>query len=93
MSYGGRVDAEPQSVRALAGALKRYQDEVKDAGRRVRGALERARWNDPQKERFAEVLADLQRTIDRFMEHEGQDMIRDLNLLASRLDEIINKRM
>jgi hypothetical protein len=89
----GKVDAEPEAIRRLAAALTRYQRDVAEAGRCVRGALMDAQWHDPQKDRFEERYQDLQKTIDHFMEREIQDMTRRLNAFAHQLDEILNKRM
>jgi hypothetical protein len=93
MSNGKHVNADPESVRGLARALARYQREVADAGRRVRGALTDARWKDPQKDDFERHYQDLQQKLDRFMEREVQDMIKSLNRLAGQLEEILDKRM
>lgn len=87
------VNANPADVRKLAAELKRYQDEVRQAGKQVQNALGAARWQDDQKDKFAFKYNDLQRQVERFTGAELEQMIRYLNQLASKLDEIKRMRL
>jgi hypothetical protein len=89
----GLVNANPEDVRKLAAALAAYQRDVTDAGRRVQKALASAYWHDDQKRRFEERYQELQRHVDRFLGNEATEMIRTLNELARRLDDIKRMRM
>lgn len=92
MSRDG-VNVNPDDVRKLATALGAYKQEVTSASKRVRGALSAADWNDARKEQFDRRFQDLQKGIDHFMAGEVDQMIKVLNDLARRLDEIRNIRM
>jgi hypothetical protein len=89
----GGVHADPESVRKLARALAAYQRDVAQAGKSVQGALASADWHDRQKQQFEQRYRDLQHSIDRFMATEVATMVRSLNELARRLDEIRAMRM
>lgn len=87
------VNASPTDVRKLASALGAYKNDVAAASKRVRGALGAAHWNDSRKTQFESRYKDLQKRIDGFMSAEVDQMIKQLNDLARRLDEIRNIRM
>jgi hypothetical protein len=87
------VNASPADVRKLATALNAYKQEVVSASKKVRGALGSANWNDSRKAQFESRYQDLQKRIDGFMTGEVDQMIKQLNDLARRLDEIRNIRM
>jgi hypothetical protein len=87
------VNASPADVRKLAMALGAYKQEVVAAARKVRGALGSANWHDARKTQFEARYQDLQKRIDAFMSGEVDQMIRQLNDLAHRLDEIRNIRL
>ncbi|MGH3276547.1 MAG: hypothetical protein ACRDNZ_19740 [Streptosporangiaceae bacterium] len=89
----GSVNADPESVRKLAGALARYERDVAAASRSVQAALASANWHDRQKQQFEQRYRDLQRSIDGFMSSEVQAMARSLNELTQRLEEIRRMRM
>lgn len=88
-----RVDASPTDLRKLAASLVRYKKDVSDASARVRGALRAANWNDARKTQFEVGYHDLQIRMDRFVSAEIDDMIKRLNDLARRLDDIRQVRM
>lgn len=92
MSSDG-VNASPGDVKKLAAALTRYQRDVGAAGKAVQGALNSANWHDRQKDQFEARYRDLQKTLDRFMSTEVQEMVKSLNELARRLEEIRSMRM
>ena len=77
----------------MAAALSNYQKEVNAAGKRVQSALCAADWNDKQKDGFETRYRDLQKSIDRFMSGEVQTMVKSLNELARRLEDIRSMRM
>lgn len=93
MTADGGVHASPDDVRKLAAALGKYQQEVSDAGKKVRGALSAANWHDRQKDQFEARYKDLQRSLDRFLATEVQTLAKSLSELARRLDEIRSMRM
>jgi len=90
---GDGVHASPESVKRLAAALGRYQEEVSSAGKRVQNALDAANWHDQQKDQFEARYKDLQRTLDHFISSEVQAMVKSLGEFARRLDEIRSLRM
>jgi DNA repair ATPase RecN len=87
------VNASPEDVRRLASALRSYQEQVSTASRSVQKALASANWHDGQKQRFECRYSDLQKSIDRFMTNEVSSMIKTLNQLARKLDDIKGMRM
>lgn len=87
------VHASPADVRKLAAELGKYQKAVNAAGKQVQSALGAANWHDKQKDGFEARYRDLQKSIDRFMTGEVQAMIKGLNELARRLEEIRSMRM
>ena len=89
----GGVNAKPEDVKKLAGALAAYQRDVAAAAKKVQGALNGAHWHDGQKAQFAARYKDLQKTIDRFMSGEVTSMTKYLNELARRLEDIRGMRM
>lgn len=88
-----QVNASSADVRKLASALKQYKDETKQVGRRVDGAINSANWQDSKKDQFVSRYRDFNKQIDRFMSAQVDDMIRSLNDLARKLDEIERMRM
>lgn len=88
-----RVHASPDDVRRLAVAVTKYQASVTAAGRQVQSALNIANWHDAQKDQFEARYRDLQKALDRFMSNEVHAMVRGLNELARRLDDIRSMRM
>lgn len=92
MSSDG-VNASPEDVKKLAAALTKYHADVTAAGRHVQGALSSANWHDRQKDQFEARYRDLQKSLDRFMSNEVQAMVKSLNDLARRLDDIRSMRM
>lgn len=87
------VNASPTDVRKLATALGTYKQEVGAASKKVRGALGSASWHDSRKSQFEARFQDLQKRIDGFLSGEVDQMIKQLNDLARRLDEIRHIRM
>ncbi len=87
------VNASPDDIRKLAAALKRYQDDVRQSAKAVTAAVSSARWHDPQKQKFEARLKDHQRQVERFTGSDIEQMIRSLNQLAAKLDEIKRMRM
>lgn len=87
------VNASPADVRKLAAALGSYKQEVAAASNKVRGALGSANWHDSRKSQFEARYQDLQKRLDGFMSGEVDQMIKQLNELARRLDEIRNIRL
>ena len=87
------VHASPTDIRKLAGALTAYKGEVSAASKRVQGALGSANWHDSRKQQFEARYKDLQKQIDRFMQGEVDQMVKSLNELARRLEEIRSVKM
>lgn len=92
MSNDGVV-ASPQDIRRLATSLTRYKQEVSVASKQVQGALNQADWHDRRKDQFETTYRDLQKKIESFMSGEVDQMIKGLNQLASKLEDIQNVRM
>ncbi len=92
MSNDG-VNASPHDVKRLATTLAKYQSDVVAAGRAVQSALSSANWHDLQKDQFESRYRDLQKTLDRFMSTEVQEMVKSLNEFARRLEEIRSMKM
>ncbi len=92
MSSDG-VNASPGDVKKLAAALANYQRDVVTAGKAVQSALNSAQWHDRQKDQFEVRYRDLQKTLDRFMSTEVQGMVKSLNELARRLEDIRSMKM
>ncbi len=88
-----QVHASPQDIRKLASSLNSFKSEVTSASKKVRGALAAANWHDSRKAQFESRYNDVQKQIDRFMSGEVDQMVKALNQLASKLDEIRNIRM
>jgi len=82
------VSASPADIRKLAAALNAYKLEVAAASKKVRGALGSANWNDTRKAQFESRYLDLQKRIDSFLSGEVNQMVKALNEMARRLDEI-----
>ena len=87
------VNASSADVRKLASALKQYQEETKQVGWRVDGAIRSANWHDKKKEQFEIRYRDFTKQIDRFMSTQVEGMIRSLNDLARKLEDIERMRM
>ncbi|RLV47709.1 hypothetical protein D9V37_16300 [Nocardioides mangrovicus] len=87
------VNASPQDIRKLAGALAAYRDEVTKASKKVQGALAQANWHDSRKQQFEGKYRDLQKKIDSFMSSDVDQMAKGLKQLASKLEDIRNVRM
>jgi uncharacterized protein YukE len=88
-----QVNASSADVRKLASALKQYRDETKKVGRRVDSAINSANWRDAKKDQFEARYRDFSKQIDRFMSAQVDDMVRSLNDLARKLEEIERMRM
>lgn len=90
---GDRVEASAADVRKLATALNAYREDVLSAGKKVQGALRAAHWNDARKTQFEARYQELQKRIDGFLGGEVDQMLKSLNDLARRLDDVRNIRM
>ena len=88
-----QVHASAEDIRKLAAALKAYRQEVTSASKKVQGALGSANWHDSRKDQFESRYRDLQKRVDGFMSGEVDSMVKALNELAHRLDDIKNVRM
>jgi len=88
-----QVHASPQDIRKLAAVLTSFKNEVTSASKRVNGALGSANWHDQRKAQFEGRYKDLQRQLDRFMSGEVDQMVKALNQLASKLEEIRDVRL
>lgn len=87
------VNASSVDVRRLGAALRRYEQDVKQVSRRVEGAIRAANWHDRKKEQFEIRYRDFQKGVDRFMSSQVQEMVRSLNDLAQKLEEIERMKM
>jgi uncharacterized protein YukE len=87
------VKASSKDVRRLATSLKRYQDEIKQASKAVEKAIGAANWHDKQKDQFVARYQDHNKQVNRFVTDQVNEMIKSLNALASKLEEIERMRM
>lgn len=87
------VNASSKDVRKLASALKQYKEESKQVGRRVDGAIRSANWRDRNKDQFEARYRDFTKQMDRFMSTQVDEMVKSLNNLAQKLEEIERMRM
>ena len=87
------VDASAADVRKLAGALRRYRDDVKNAGRSVESQMGSIRFDDKKRQQFEQRFRDHKKQVDRFMSSEVDAMVKSLDELARKLDEISRLRM
>jgi hypothetical protein len=87
------VNANPDDIRRLAGALSKCEQDVLQAVRSARRALDSAQWHDRQKDQFAARFLELQRSVERFMATEMDGMSKSLTKLATQLDAIRSMRM
>ena len=88
-----QVHASAADLRKLASALNSYKQDVASASKKVQGALGSANWHDSRKAQFESRYRDLQKRVDGFMSGEVDSMMKALNELAHRLDDIRNVRM
>jgi len=87
------VHANSADVRKLAAALTRYKEEQKQTTSKVRSAINSANWRDSKKEQFEAKFRDFTKQLDRFMSTGVDDMVKSLNDLARKLEEIERMRM
>jgi chromosome segregation ATPase len=87
------VNASPADIRKLASALNAYRQEVTAASKKVRSAIGSANWHDGRKAQFEARYQDLQKRIDTFMSGEVDHMVKTLNDLARRLEDIRSLRL
>ena len=87
------VDASAADVRKLASALRRYKDDVKNAGRSVEGQMGSIRFDDRKRQQFEQRFREHKKQVDRFMSSEVDGMVKSLEDLARKLDEISRMRM
>jgi thiamine pyrophosphate-dependent acetolactate synthase large subunit-like protein len=84
----GRVDADPESIRRVAGALTQYQKDVSEVASQVEGALKDALWQDPQRDQFEDWFKELRKKVASLTGSEVSDIIRRLAMLAQHLEDI-----
>lgn len=87
------VKASSRDVRKLASSLKKYQGDMKQASQAAQKAISAANWHDRQKDQFVARFQDHNKQINRFVNDQVDEMIKSLNVLASRLEEIERMRM
>jgi len=87
------VKASSKDVRKLSSSLKRYQDEMKQASKSVERAIGAANWHDRQKDQFVARFQDHNKQVNRFVNDQVNEMVKVLNALASKLEEIERMRM
>lgn len=82
------VNASSGEVRKLAAALKRYQNEVTQASRAAQKAVGSAALKDAQKQKFDARFRDHSKQVNRFFTGDLDEMIKYLNELARKLEDI-----
>jgi hypothetical protein len=86
------VNADPADVKKLASALQHYQQQIADASKQARQAIERAHWQDRQKQQFESRFRDFQGQTDRFVGAQVKDFVKQLNALAGDLERARSHR-
>lgn len=87
------VQASSREVRQLASGLRRYQDEMKQATQTAQKAIAAANWHDKQKDQFVARFQDHNKQVNRFVNDQVNEMLKSLNQLASKLEEIERMKM
>jgi uncharacterized protein YukE len=80
------IHADPNDVEKLASALKKYEEEVLAASRKALQAIERANWQDRQKQQFASSYRDFHKKTENFVRGRVRDFVKSLNSLAYDLE-------
>lgn len=86
------VKASSKDVRKLATSLKKYQDDMKQASQSAQRAIGAANWHDKQKDQFVARFNDHNKQMNRFVGDQVSQMIKWLNVLAGKLEEIERMR-
>lgn len=86
------VNADPNDVKALARELERYQQQISEINKRAQQAINRARWNDKQKQQFEQSFRNFQQQTDRFVGSNVRDFVKKLNALAHDLERAKSHR-
>lgn len=86
------VHADPADVKKLASALQQYQQRINDASKQAQQAINRANWKDRQKQQFEDKFRDFQRHTDRFVDAQVKDFVKQLNALATDLENARSHR-
>lgn len=87
------VKASSKDVKKLASSLKKYQADMKQAAQAAQKAIGAANWDDKQKNQFVARFQDHNKQVSRFVNDQVNEMIKHLNVLASKLEEIERMKM
>ena len=88
-----QINARSTDVLKLAGALKRYQQDQKQVTKQVSSAISSANWQDKKKEEFEARFKDHSRQLERFVTSQVDEMVKSLNELARKLQDIEQMKM
>jgi chemotaxis regulatin CheY-phosphate phosphatase CheZ len=86
------VNVRPEDVKKLAKALERFEQRIKQATKEARHAIDSANWNDPQKAKFEGRYKDFQKRTNSYVEGEVHQMVKSLNQLAAKVEQIQRHR-
>jgi DNA repair ATPase RecN len=87
------VDSSATDLRKLASALRAYKEDVKNAGRTIERQLGSVHFDAKKRQQFEARFRDHKRQVDRFMDGDVNGMVKSLEDLARRLDEISRMKM
>ena len=82
------VNTDPADMRRLASEMKRADAEITSAIRRVRSALNGARWDDPVRRKFEQQLGQMESEIKRFSS-SAQESSSYLTRKAGELEKFL----
>lgn len=86
------VNVKPEDVRKLAHALDQFAQQMRDANKQARRAVDAAQWNDRRKDQFLARYSDFGKRLDGFVSGEIRDMVKSLNALAVDLERVRSHR-
>lgn len=81
----GGANTDPADLRRLASEIKRAQGDISTSIKRVKSALNSARWDDPVRRKFEEQLGEMEQAINRFA-NTAQESNRYLVTKAGQLE-------
>ncbi|MET4619848.1 hypothetical protein ABIE18_001284 [Arthrobacter sp. 2762] len=85
-----RVNADPESLRALRDALRRGQEDISRAVEGMRGSFKSAQWNDDRRTQFERELEGFLSSVTAFSK-EADELKEYLSRKADDLDRYLGR--
>lgn len=85
---GGGANTDPADLRRLASEIQRAQNDISSSIKRVKSALNSARWDDPARRKFESQLSEMESAINRFTS-SAQESSRFLTTKAGQLETFL----